>query len=269
MTTNEPPPVPTDPPSPTSDLPSYGSVPLPPSGSVPPPPPGGMPPPVPAGGSFSPADAIAYGWRKFGQNAGPILLAALLLIVVSVAVSLIAGAVTGSGFDSSAMTTDNGSIGFSASGFIAQIITSVVSFIIGAGITRGALDITEGHKFNLATAFGKLNVINVVLTSLLVGIMTAVGFVLLVIPGLLVTFFTIFAIYFVVDKDTSPVESVKSSFNLIKANLGSTILMILLSIAVVILGLIALCVGVFVAIPVVTIAWAYAYKTFLGEPVAP
>lgn len=275
MTTNEPPPVPSDPPTPTSDLPSYGSVagpasdyPAPPSSSVPPPPPGGMPPPVPGGSSFSAGDAIGYGWEKFRENAGPILLAALLLIVASIAVSVIAGAVTGSGFEGSALTSDNGSINFSAGGLVSQILTNVVGLIIGAGITRGALDITEGHKFNLGAAFGKLNYANVILTSLLVGILTAVGFVLLIIPGILVTFFTIFAIYFVVDKDTSPLESVQASFNLVKANVGNTILMILLSIAVVLLGFVALCVGIFVAIPVVTIGWAYAYKTFLGEPVA-
>ncbi|MCW2751883.1 MAG: hypothetical protein JWR83_2993 [Aeromicrobium sp.] len=278
MTTNEPPPYPGDSNPASNDLPSYGSVPVPPSeqppaatptGSVPPPPPGGTPPPlVPGGSSFSAGDAIGYGWRKFGQNAGPILLATLLLIVASIAVSAIAGAITGSGFDGTAMTTDGGSIGFSAGGLVAQIITSVVGFIIGAGITRGALDITEGRKFNLAAAFGKLNLGNVLLTSLLVGIVEAIGFALLFIPGVIVAFFTIFAVYFVVDKDTSPIESVTSSFNLIKANAGDTILMILLSIAVVILGVIALCVGIFVAIPVVTIGWAYAYKTFLGEPVA-
>ncbi len=277
MTTNEPPPVPDEPSSPTSGLPSYGSVPGPPSdppppppyGSVPPPPFGGAPSPFPGGGSFSAGDAIGYGWKKFRENAGPILLATLLLIVASIAVSLIAGAVTGAGFEKSGMTTNNGSIGFSAGGLISQILTNVVGFIVAAGITRGALDITEGHPFNLATAFGKLNFVNVILTSLLVGIMTVVGFVLFVIPGVLVAFFTIFAIYFVVDKNTSPIESVRSSFNLIRANVGSTILLILLSIAILILGLIALCVGIFVAIPVVTIGWAYAYKSFLGEPIAP
>jgi len=180
--------------------------------------------------------------------------------VASAAVDVVARAITGTDFN------DNS---FSIGGSIAQIITSVVSFIIGAGITRGALDITEGRKFDLMEAFRKLNLTNVIITSLIVAVLTAIGFALLVIPGLIVAFFTIFAIYFVVDKDTSPVDSVKASFNLIKANAGNVIVLMLLSFLVVVLGFLALCVGVFVALPVIAIAWAYSYKTFLGEPVAP
>ena len=94
MTTNEPPPYPGDsepgatpPPSgsgesPTSDLPSYGSVP-PPAGETPPPPP--PPPPAPGGSAegFSATDAIGWGWRKFTENVGPILLGVLIVFVVT------------------------------------------------------------------------------------------------------------------------------------------------------------------------------------------
>ncbi len=246
--------------SPTSGLPSYGSTPPPPEGSYPPPPPASNPPPVPGASGFSATEAVRYGWKKFTENVGPILLATLLLIVVAVAASVLAGAITGTDFNDSS---------FSVGSTISTIITNVVGFVIGAGITRGALDITEGHKFDIVVAFKKLNIVNVVITSLVVAVLTAVGFALLIIPGIIVTFLTLFAVYFVVDKDTNAVDSIKGSFNLVKNNVGNTIVMILLSIAVVIAGFLALCVGIFVAIPVLAIAWAYTYKTFLGEPVAP
>lgn len=253
MTTNEPPPDhPDRPESPTSGLPAYGSVPPPPGADYPPPVPG----PVP----FSATDAIGYGWKKFRENLGPILIAALVLIVASILVSFIAGAVTGTGFNESEL---------SVAGAISQLLTQVVGYIISAAIIRGALDIVEGHKFDLMAAFGKLNLLNVVLTSILVSILTIVGFILLIIPGLIVVFFTLFTMYFVVDKDASPVEAIKLSFALVKANIGNTVVLILLSIVVVIAGFLALCVGLLVALPVLAIAWAYAYKSYLGEPVAP
>ncbi len=82
----------------------------------------------------------------------------------------------------------------------------------------------------------------------------------MIIPGIIVAFLTLFAIYFVVDKDTNAVDSIKGSFNLVKNNVGNTIVLILLSIVVMIAGFLALCVGIFVAIPVLAIAWAYTYK---------
>jgi uncharacterized membrane protein len=266
MTSQEPPPTPDDN-GPTQGLPSYGSYDPPPPGGTPPPS-GGTPPPYggtqpPVGGSapFSAGDAIGYGWKKFRENAGPIILATLILIAAYIVLSLIGRAVAGD---------DMGSTGFSFSlgGFLIQILTSLVGYIVGAALIRGALDVTEGKKFDLAAAFGNLNYGNVIITSLLLAVLETVGFILLIIPGLLVAFFTIFAMYFVVDKDQSPIDAIVSSFNLIRANAGDTLLLILLSIAVVFVGFLALCIGVFVALPVVALAWAYAFKKFLGDPVA-
>lgn len=247
----------------TSGLPSYGSMPpSPPEGSVPPPPPPGVPAPTPSPSGFHASDAIGYGWRKFQQNVGQILLAILALIVFTVVVEVVAGLVTGSGFNEDA---DDFSIG----GSLFRIITLTGGFIAAAFVIRGALDITEGNRFDIVTAFKQLDIVNVILTSLLVAVITSIGYALLWIPGIVAQFLLLFAVYYAVDKRTNAIGSVKSSFNLVKDNIGATITLILLSIVAVIAGLIALCVGVFVALPVVAIAWAYAYKTLLGEPVAP
>lgn len=248
----------------TSGLPSYGSMPPPPpEGSVPPPPPPGVPAPTSSPSGFHASDAIGYGWRKFQQNVGQILLAILALIVFTVVVELIAGVITGSSFD------DDGINEFSIGGSLFRIITLSGGFIASAFVIRGALDITEGKRFDIASAFKQLDILNVLLTSLLVAVITSIGYALLWIPGIIAQFLLLFAVYFAVDKGTNPIDSVKSSFNLVKDNIGATIMLILLSIVVMIAGFIALCVGLLVALPVIAIAWAYAYKTLLGEPVAP
>lgn len=262
MTPQDPPPNPDDS-NPTSGLPSYGSDEQPDSGATPPPPPPPPPYQPPVGGTtpFSAGDAIGYGWKKFKENAGPIILATIVLIVASIVLSAIGSAITGDGMNSSAMS-------FSLGGSIFQILSSLVSLIVGAAIIRGALDVTEGKKFNLGAAFGNLNYGNVIITSLIISVLEVIGFILFIIPGLLVAFFTIFAMYFVVDKDQSPIDAIKSGFQLVKDHIGETLLLILLSIAVMFVGVLALCVGIFVALPVVVLAWAFAFKKFLGEPVA-
>jgi uncharacterized membrane protein len=276
MTTNEPPPYPGQEPTPSgSDLPTYGSTPPPqdgsytpppPEGSYPPPPPGGYQPPIGGGDAFSPTAAIAYGWKKFRENTGPIILAALILIVISIVLSLIGGAISGEGLGD---TDRDSAFDFSLSGAIANIVTSLVGYVISAGITRGALDITEGRKFDLASAFGRLDYAKVILAGLLVSILTVIGFILLILPGVIFVFLSYFTVYYVVDKGTSPVQAILDSCRLVIGNLGNALLLALLSFLVIVLGFIALCVGLLVAWPVVLIASAYAYKRFNGEPVAP
>ena len=149
-----------------------------------------------------------------------------------------------------------------------SLITTVIGYVVCAGIIRGTLDITEGRKFDIAHAFGQLDYGKVIITSVLVGVLTTIGLVLFVLPGILVAFFTTFALYFVVDNGTAPMESVKASFALVKDHLGDVFLLFLASIAAVIVGALACLVGLLVAVPVVTIAWAYAYKTLQGQPVS-
>lgn len=262
MTSSEPPPYPGDD-SPGQDLPAYGSY-DPPSGSTPPPPGGGFPPPVGSSTPFSPTEAIGWGWKKFRENLGPILLATIVLIGVSIVFNLIGRAVSG-GDTFISYSTDG--FGFSFAGLLAQIIGTFIGYVVSAAVIKGSIGVTQGRKFDLAESFSGLPIGNVIITSILIAIFEIIGFVLCIIPGLIVATLTAFALYFVVEKGQSPMEAISSSSRLVRDNLGDTIVLFLLSILVVILGLIACIVGVFVAIPVVVLAWAYAYKRFLGEPV--
>ena len=276
MTTNEPPPypgdsdpAPTPPPpgsgeSPTSDLPSYGSVP-PPAGETPPPPP--PPPPAPGGSAegFSATDAIGWGWRKFTENVGPILLGVLIVFVVTVVANILAGIASGGGgspFGPDAME-------FSVAGFLANIVATAVSVVLSAVFARAALDVVDGRPFDFMGAFGRLNFVNVLIAALLVSVIVTIGFILLIIPGLVALFLTYFTTLFVVDDDAeSPVKAVGDSVKLISSNVGDSLLLALLSILVLIAGAIALLVGLIVAYPVTALAAAYAYRSFRGQPVA-
>ena len=280
MTTNEPPTYPgdsdpgdTNPPPASGDAgtsgpPSYGSIP-PPEGSTPPPPP---PPPSAPGGSaegFSATDAIGWGWGKFKENVGQSLLAVLLLIVVSVVLGGIGSIVAPDNgmFDPSGSTFDYDGGSFVAS-FIVGVIVSAVSYIVTVAISRATLDVADGARFDIGAAFGKVDVSNALVAGLIVGLLTQIGFALLFLPGLVVAFFTYFTSYFVAE-GSKPVDAVQKSFSLVSANLGGSLVLAILSILVLILGVIALCVGIFVAIPVTFLAAGYAFRKFNGQPVQP
>lgn len=237
-------------------------------GNYPPPPPGSDPL-TPGSEPFSIGNAFSYAWSKFKENAGAIIVATLVVIVASLVIQAIGEAVN-AGVEGGTTTFGDPSdvtvTGFFVSGLV-SILAGALSYIFTAALIRGSLDITEGEKFNLGAAFKKLDIAKVVITAFLVSVLTTIGFLLLVIPGIIVAIFTAFALYFAVDSTGSAVDAIKSSVGLVKDNFGPVFLLILASIATMIVGLLALIVGVLVAIPILTIVWAYAFKTFQGKPV--
>jgi uncharacterized membrane protein len=285
MSTPEPPSYPGDPkPEGAGDLPSYGSIQPPPGGpeGTPPPPPPPPPPGAPVGPpgpiDFSAPEAIAWGWRKFTENVGPVLIAGLATLGIVLVAGVVGAAITALlggetprvGFDTApgmGMGLAEQTPGWEA--IPSQVLQTVVGTAVSAVFAKAALEVADGKPFNLFAAFGKVNFGNVIVLSLIVGAATILGFVLCILPGIVVAFLTYLATYALVDGDgQSPIEAIKSSVRLISSNVANSLLLAVLNILVVIAGAIALCVGLFVALPVTVLATAYAYRAFTGRPVA-
>jgi hypothetical protein len=255
MSTNEPPPEQPPPP------PSYGEA-APPPPPPPPPPsyggPGGTPPPPPPappgpGGAYSATTAWSYGWNKFTGNLGSILIAILVLVAVQLVITVLSYVVS----DSIIIR------------WIFNLASWVISMIIGAGIVRGALDITEGKELDPKTLLSPHKLGEVVVASLVIGIATFIGLILCVIPGLVVAFFTSFTLYFLMDRqELGAIDAIKASYEFTKSHAGEVIIWFLLSIATYFVGFLICGVGLIAAIPVILIGTAYTYKTLTNRPVA-
>jgi len=275
--------APPPPPPPPPGLPGGESYPpAPPGGGGYPPPPGGGSYPAQPGQQqpFSIGDAFNYGWTKFRQNLGPILLAALVYIAVIIVVEIIFFALFGGLASSStqAQYEDGVLVGYETSGggffltLVLAAIFGVVFVVLGAimqaGISRGVLAITYGRPLEVGTMFKFDNVVTVILAGLLVGLAYGVGIVLCVIPGLIVLFFSQFYVWFIVDKQLGVVDSIKASFGLVNKNLGTMVGFFVVSLAAYVVGALLCGIGLLVAVPVVYIATGYAYRRLQGEQVA-
>lgn len=212
-----------------------------------------MPPPPPGsfGPHFSASAAVGYGWRAFKADPGPFLGIAVLMLVVGGSFSGVSESSSGFGVQ-----------------FIVQLLGQVLSYLIGAALMKGALDAVSGRPVGFGAMFEGWDKLQVVLAALLIAIGTIIGLVLLIIPGIIWAILTAFTMYFVIDEGQDAVTAIKSSIALVRANVGGTIMLGLISLGVAVLGLLALCVGIIVAIPVIYVAAAYAYRVFRGQPVA-
>ena len=272
-------------PPPQGNYPPAGGYP-PPQGNYPPPqghypPPGGYPPPPgnyppqggypPPPGNYPPGssqyggfgaptqlnvgEAIGYGWKKFSQNAGVWIAFVVAAALIQFVINVIFG-----GFDTNEL---------SALSIIGAIVSVFVSILIQAAYVRGALHETDGNRPSFGSFFQFENIGAVVVASLLVSLMTVVGFILLIIPGFIVIFLTWWTLQFVIDRNEQPVDAIKSSFRAISSNVGPLLLLALALVGINILGAIPCGLGLLVTIPLTIIASTYAYRVTTGRGVAP
>lgn len=212
--------------------PPQGNYPPPPQG----PPPGGYPPPPPVTGYGAPGqtpgqlsvgNAISYGWNKFKDNALIWIGIMLVAAVIQVVLNLIFG-----GFSTSSDLSDT----FTVWRIIGTLVTTVVGYLINAALVRGALHEVDGNKPAFGSFFQFTNIGAIIIASLIVGVLSTIGFILLVIPGLIVVFLTWWTLQFVIDQNQDAVTGIKSSFGIISQNVGPLLLLALALVGINILG---------------------------------
>jgi uncharacterized membrane protein len=284
--------------------PQHGGYPPPPppSGYPPPHQQGGYPPPPQGGGGYQQApggypaagapgyggaqpysvgEAFSWAWNKFTKNAAPLIIATLvyglIMVVLQVIVNLVQAAVSpgvsdytssGSGFSYSWSTTSMG-----LGGILISIVGWFVSLIVGAaiqsGYISGVLDIANGQEVSVGSFFRPRNIGQVIIAGLIVGVITTIGFFLCIIPGVIASIMLIFTIVALLDRNLSPVDAVKTSFELSKANFGNVFVTWLAMVATAFVGALLCGVGLIVAVPVAALILVYAWRRLSGGQVAP
>jgi uncharacterized membrane protein len=223
---------------------------------LPPPPPPPPPPPwnpPPSGGGDRTPDAgaaLSYGWQKFQQNVGALLIAVLIPIAVQVVLSIIGRAVVSSFFVA----------------IVFQIIGIALSAAAGIGIYRVALQITAGEPADIGKAFDYDRWGEWIIFSILFGLMVGIGLVLCIVPGLFVLAFFGLAPFFFIDKRMSLGEALTASRMAVQ--MKGLAFPILLSIVVGFLGIILCFLGVLITEPIAYVAVAFLYRYAVGQSVA-
>jgi uncharacterized membrane protein len=155
-----------------------------------------------------------------------------------------------------------------------NVIAWAIAAFVQAGLIDMALKVARGVRPSFADAFGGGRwFLRVFVVNLLTNLVTLIGLLLFVIPGIIVWVGLMLAPYFVVDQDLGPIESMTTSWEASKGQKGDLFLLFLLSILLVVIGFCALGVGLFVAMPVMNLATCVAYLSITGRgapaPTAP
>ena len=197
------------------------------------------------------SDVYSYGWKVMERNFWPLILVVVIVAIVS-------------------PSTTIKSEDLHWSGIIVKIFALAFTLFVANPINYGAdyifLKAVRNVKFEIKEILdGFKNYINVVLAALLSGAIIVAGFILLIVPGIILACRLAFVPYLVMDKQLDPVKAVEESWRLTKGYGWTIFGMGLLAIPIVIGGLLALIVGVFVSLVWISAAFAAMYQAVLEE----
>ena len=275
--------------------PGGGSYPPPPPGGGFPPAPGGFPPPPGAGyppgapgyppvgapgygpgpGAYSVGDSLSWAWNKFSKNAVPLIVATVVYgLIISVLFGIFYG-IAMSMATSSEVTYGGNSYSASfqlGAGSMLMILLGMLAVaafvgIVASGYCGGLLSIANGEQVTVGSFFQLRNIGGTLALMLIIFIAQIIGS-FCIIGGIAVALFTVFALPALLDRNLSPIDAIKASFDVVTKNLGSVILTALLAYVISAVG--SMCfIGALVTVPLSLLMLVYAWRRLTGGPLAP
>ncbi|MGA7456483.1 MAG: hypothetical protein WBW51_04030 [Methyloceanibacter sp.] len=205
---------------------------------------------------FSTSEAIRFGWETFKRRPW-FLVGATFLILLASAIcdgftSGIDAALTGSAEDPS-------------------IIGTVINLALGTLVSMGATAFFLAAHDNpdaadLSLLWHPRPFWKYLGTSILLSLAVGIGFVLLIVPGIMFGLMFMFAPFVVIERELGPIDAMNESNRLTRGHKWQLLGFVLLLVLINLLGLLALVVGLLVSIPVSTLAFVHAYRVLGGKP---
>jgi uncharacterized membrane protein len=202
--------------------------------------------------------AYGNGWRQLWKN----FLELFLIGIIYVVISLLFG-------------TLQWIIGPYSFGFIGFIYDIFIGGPLGYGMSYAYLKAARQDEVEVNDLFAAFkNYWSAVLANILVSIIIAIGFILLIIPGIYFACKLVFTPYLVVDRKMEVIEAIKTSWEMTNGHAWKVFLIGLLAIPIFLAGLICFGVGVIISVMWVSTTFASLYHAVstsrpVPQPVTP
>jgi hypothetical protein len=228
--------------------------------------PGGFGPTGPQGsGGIYPTvvevgNVLNYAWLVFKANLGLLVGISVVVLGINLGITFVQNIVVGilANQQADALSVV-ASLAFSLGSFCVQTFLGIGQVQIVLKLLRG-----QPAEFSDLFAGGPL-FLPVLAASFMAGVAVTIGFALCVIPGILLALFFWPFYYLIVDQKAGVIESFSLARSIAQPNAMTTLLLALCSSAAMIIGVIALCVGVIFAIPFISAIWGTAYLMMSGQ----
>ncbi len=218
-------------------------------------------------GAFTPTvidmgDIFSRTWEIFKEQWGMCLLAMVVVWVINVvfqiAVGLFTGMIGAVANDQVIMVT------FSVLGNLAS---SLFSIWIGIGQALFFLKIARGQDAALGDIFtGGPFFLNILLASILVGLICLVGLVALIVPGIVLSLMFSQFYYLILDRNVGVLDSLSLSKELTNGNKMTLFVIGVLAVFLMLAALIPCGLGLLIAVPYFALMYPVIYLAMTGQP---
>ena len=217
-------------------------------------------------------DAFSWTWNKFTKNTVALIVPLVIFTVTWFTISILFDlAIAAIGLADPIRSLSSGPPTpitiLRVLGYLTTLF--VLLPFLHAGYLSGCLDIADGRPVTVGTFFRPRNFGKVAASWAMIFPLTALGTILLVIPGLIVAAATMFTGPFIVERSLSPIEGIKASIETVRRNQRDAAVFFLLQMAVAFGGMLVFGIGLGAAVPFVWLLVVYSYRRLSGGSVAP
>ena len=223
--------------------------------------------PQPAGikKEFSAGEAIKFGFNFFKANIGTFTELGITLLLL-----FILGGIIGFLLKKTNITTNI------TINIIWLLVSIYLQTVVQIGFTKIILELYDGRSLTLSYLYSLYPLtLRYIGASILYGLMSLIGYVLLIIPGIIWSIKFGFYSYLIVDKNAGLIDSLKKSSALtqgVKMNLFLFYILLfllntvgLLALVIGLIGLLVWGIGLLVSIPTTIMATVYVYRKLLSQ----
>jgi hypothetical protein len=149
------------------------------------------------------------------------------------------------------------------------VVTAIIAWLLreffAAGFTRACLGTVRTGTTRFGDLFGAGGrYVPYVIASLVTTLATAFGFVLLIVPGVILALGLWMTGFFLLDRGLDPIAAIRASWEASRGQKGAFFVLALAELGVIILGFSACCVGFFAASMVALLARTVVYLRVAG-----
>lgn len=143
-----------------------------------------------------------------------------------------------------------------------SLLGSIVNIWLGAGVIFIGLKIFSEQIPKVSDLFSQYKILfNLCLASILYGLWIMLGFLLLIVPGIIWAIKYQFTNYLIVEKGLGPIEALRASAALTKGKKGEIFLLNLSLLGIIVASMIPLGFGLLVSVPLTWMSMVKTYKT--------
>ncbi|MEA3410868.1 MAG: hypothetical protein U9R74_04940 [Pseudomonadota bacterium] len=215
---------------------------------------------------FSMEDVFKEAWRRTEGMKGAFWAAAIVIIIAMTAVGVLLEFVLGSPPDDPEAVMTAGQL---ASGFAKQLISSGVSYPLMAGLLMIGVRRSVDLPVSTHTAFSYFNhAVPLFVVGLLTALLTYVGFLLLLLPGVYLMVAYILVVPLVTDKGLGPWHAMEASRRAITRRWFKVFLVLLVTSLILLVSAIPLLIGLIWSYPWAINVIGVLYREIFGVEAA-